>query len=114
MTTTIPRLQKVSDNGDHRHYHHRCDTCGMVWEGAWYSPAAYDETCSEPYTLRQNGEPCDRFSYHSAAEMHHDFRLAVKEHDCQPLAVITPYSYADGDLITAALRQHCYTNRAHR
>lgn len=88
-TTTAPpdaprRMPKVSDHGDRRYYHHRCADCGTTWEGAWHSPAAYDTDCSEPYTLRENGDPCGSFSYERAADMHADFAAAVADHDCAP------------------------------
>ena len=78
--TTIPkRLPKTADTGDCRYYGWTCD-CGTHWAGVWHSPAAFDSDCSEPYTLRQDGQECDNFSFESAAEMHAGFHRAVQPH----------------------------------
>ena len=83
----IPKqIPKTSDMGDCRFYDWTCDQCGTHWSGNYYSPAAYDSDCSEPYTLTQDGRECGRYSYETAAQMHADFAEAVGSHDCQPQA----------------------------
>ena len=87
ITTTIKppaRLPKTADLGDARYYEWHCPECQAHWQGSYHQPAAYDNTCTEPYTLLEDGRECGSFSYETAKLMHDDFRLAVAEHTCQP------------------------------